>query len=231
MPPPFNLNETSPAANALISSYPSDERSFRATCEEWLSFISDPATGLIRESVLPATTGPIASGSKSVFHQTAAPSGWTKDVTHNNKAMRVVSGSVVGGGSVAFTTAFASKTPVGTLSTTAITATIGATAITLAQMPSHTHAFTTDSAGSHTHTYLNLGNTVQVASGGGTGRSSASQSTQAAGAHSHSGTTDASGSGTTHTHTFTGTAHGHTFTGTAINLAVQYVDLILATKD
>jgi hypothetical protein len=34
-----------------------------------------------------------------------------------------------------------------------------------------------------------------------------------------------------HTHTFTGTAHNHTFTGTAIDLAVQYVDIILASKD
>jgi hypothetical protein len=40
-----------------------------------------------------------------------------------------------------------------------------------------------------------------------------------------------------HTHTFTtdstggGSSHDHTFTGTAINLAVSYVDVILATKD
>ena len=28
-----------------------------------------------------------------------------------------------------------------------------------------------------------------------------------------------------------GLGHDHTFTGTAINLAVQYVDVIIATKD
>jgi hypothetical protein len=28
-----------------------------------------------------------------------------------------------------------------------------------------------------------------------------------------------------------GGSHTHTFTGTAINLAVQYVDVIIATKD
>jgi hypothetical protein len=28
-----------------------------------------------------------------------------------------------------------------------------------------------------------------------------------------------------------GSSHNHSFTGTAINLAVQYVDVIIATKD
>lgn len=37
------------------------------------------------------------SGTKMVFFQASAPTGWTQDTTHNNKALRVVSGS--GGGS------------------------------------------------------------------------------------------------------------------------------------
>jgi hypothetical protein len=41
--------------------------------------------------------GFFTSGTKMVFPQPAAPSGWTQDVTHNDKALRVVSGS--GGGS------------------------------------------------------------------------------------------------------------------------------------
>ena len=55
----------------------------------------------------------------------------------------------------------------------------------------------------------------------------------------------ATGSGSTHTHgftnptyNFTGTththtqdAHSHTFTGTAIDLAVKYIDFIIASKD
>jgi hypothetical protein len=46
------------------------------------------------------------------------------------------------------------------------------------------------------------------------------------------------GSGSSHNHSFSGNSHNHTqdahnhsFTGTAINLAVSYVDLIIATKD
>ena len=46
--------------------------------------------------------------------------------------------------------------------------------------------------------------------------------------------------GTAHSHTFTGSqhshsvtvnSHNHTFSGTAINLAVAYVDVIIATKN
>ena len=54
-------------------------------------------------------------------------------------------------------------------------------------------------------------------------------------AHSH--TSGGTFTGTAHTHVsgaFTGTAHTHTggaFTGTAINLAVSYVDAIIASKD
>tara|TARA_R110002124_G_scaffold218_1_gene860 strand:+ start:155 stop:568 length:414 start_codon:yes stop_codon:yes gene_type:complete len=33
-----------------------------------------------------------------VFHQTAAPTGWTKSTTHNDKALRVVSGDGGGNG-------------------------------------------------------------------------------------------------------------------------------------
>lgn len=48
-----------------------------------------------------------AAGTRMLFQQTAAPTGWTKDTTHNDKALRVVSGSVVNGGAIAFSTVFA----------------------------------------------------------------------------------------------------------------------------
>lgn len=70
------------------------------------------------------------AGIRMVFQQTAAPTGWTKDVSSNDKALRLVSGTVGSGGSVAFTTAFASQTPTGT---------VGNTALTIAQMPVHHH--------------------------------------------------------------------------------------------
>jgi hypothetical protein len=56
------------------------------------------------------------SGTLMLFQQTAAPTGWTKSTTHDNKALRVVSGTASSGGTVAFTTAFASQTPTGSVS-------------------------------------------------------------------------------------------------------------------
>jgi hypothetical protein len=55
----------------------------------------------------------IAGGSLMLFQQTTAPTNWTKETTHNNKALRVVTGTATPGGSTAFTTVFASRTPAG----------------------------------------------------------------------------------------------------------------------
>ncbi len=69
-------------------------------------------------------------GTAMVFCQAAAPTGWTKSVAHNNKALRVVSGSGGGsGGNVAFTTAFQSSRGVS----------VANHVLTIAQIPPHTH--------------------------------------------------------------------------------------------
>lgn len=62
------------------------------------------------------------SGTRMLFQQTAAPTGWTKDTTHNDKALRIVSGSVGSGGTNAFSTVMAQTT-------------VGATTLTAAQVP------------------------------------------------------------------------------------------------
>jgi hypothetical protein len=142
--------------------------------------------------------GAFASGTRLLFQQTAAPTGWTKDTTYNNYALRVVSGTAGTGGSVAFTTAFASQAVSGTVGTS------GATTLSSAQIPQHTHTL--------------IG--YQVLGGGGSPQYSASQ-TNSAGFATDGGT----GGGGSHDHA------GGTFTGTAINLAVQYVDTIIASKD
>lgn len=143
------------------------------------------------------------AGTRMTFNQTSAPTGWTKDTTHNNKAFRVVNGTVGAGGSVPFTTAFESKTPSGT---------VGSTALTIAQMPAHTH-------------------TVQVTSRSVNDDNTAATppSMSASGRNLNSSTQIVKGM--TATSTGSGDAHTHTFTGTAINLDVQYVDLIIAVKD
>jgi hypothetical protein len=74
-----------------------------------------------------AAAGGFTAGTLMLFQQTAAPTGWTKQTTHDNKALRIVSGTAGTGGSVAFTTAFAAG-----LSDNAVT-------LSTAQIPSHAH--------------------------------------------------------------------------------------------
>ena len=133
----------------------------------------------------------LPSGTAMLFAQTSAPTGWTKSTTHDNKALRVVSGSASSGGSVAFTTAFASQ---------AVAGTVGNTTLTTAQIPAHTHDVYYSSP--------------VVGAGGGP--------IQQVGPSGSTFSTSSTGGGGSHT---------HTFTGTAINLAVSYVDVIIATKD
>ena len=151
------------------------------------------------EQITAATTA-FPSGTVMLFVQSAAPTGWTKSTAHNDKALRVVSGSVSSGGSVAFSSAFASQTPTITLSGLSA----GATTLATTQIPSHTHS---------------------VGSGG------PSQYGPDALYPSNNGTfggqtTGGAGGGGSHTHSVSGSA-----TSSAINLAVQYVDVIICTKN
>ena len=74
------------------------------------------------------------SGTKMLFAQSAAPTGWTKDTANNDRALRVVNGTTGGtqGGTNGFTTKFNNSV-----------ATSGGAVnnhtLTTAQMPSHNH--------------------------------------------------------------------------------------------
>lgn len=125
------------------------------------------------------------AGTLMLFQQTAAPTGWTKQTTHNNKALRIVSGTAGSGGSIDFTTAFASGLSA------------GATTLSIAQIPSHTHDYSRSNNSNYQVTccasmYANQG-VATVASA-------------------------ATGGGGSHTHTLP-------------SFAVQYVDIIIASKN
>lgn len=170
------------------------------------SIYSDGTNVALSDDRVTPATNPIPSGTKMLFQQTAAPTGWTKDTTHNNKALRVVSGTAGSGGTVAFTTAFASQ---------AVSGTVGNTTLTVDQIPLHGHA------------YRSGNGTPSSANGtGGFVRDSSNATTYSAFTGTPSGTNGEQIGGTGG-----GNSHTHTFTGTAIDLAVQYVDLIIATKD
>ena len=133
----------------------------------------------------------LPAGTRMIFAQTSAPTGWTKVTTDDNKALRVVSGAAGTGGSVPFTTAFSSQS---------ITGTTDGHVLTEAQIPAHTHSYS----------FVNVTAGVALASGSNFIPVAATASTAATGG---------------------GEAHAHTFTGTSINLAVQYVDVIIAVKN
>lgn len=107
--------------------------------------LAAPITNTDRTITLPDASGTLAttetagfpSGTVMMFVQTAAPTGWTKSTTHDNKALRVVSGTAGSGGSAAFTTAFGTPAVSGSVS---VSGTVGSTTLTTAQMPSHTHS-------------------------------------------------------------------------------------------
>jgi hypothetical protein len=157
-------------------------------------------------SQAPAGGQAFPSGTVMLFAQTAAPTGWTKNSsTGDNSALRLVTGTASTGGSVAFTTAFASQTPTGSVNISSLSGTIGSTTLTTPQIPSHTHNYDAPSGGP-----------------GGEGSPTTAATPRA---------TTATGGGGSHTHPFSGSGGSATFTGNAINLAVQYVDVIRATAN
>ena len=115
-----------------------------------------------------AATEEFAAGTLMLFVQTSAPTGWTKDVNHNDKALRIVTGTAGSGGSTAFTTVFAART------------------IDRANLPNVTLGTTTN--GAHTHTVTSVSDTTVATSGAGAHAYQTTRTTSSNGDHTH--TTD-----------------------------------------
>ena len=147
--------------------------------------------GVNLATVTPTVPVIIPAGTAALFAQTAAPTGWTKSTTHNNKALRVVSGTAGSGGTTDFTSVFSSRT------------------ITTANMPSHTHVLT-DPGHAHQIAFR------QGVTAGGSGEEL--QNSPSSGSYVSASAT-------------TGITIANTGGGTAMDFAVQYVDVIIATKD
>jgi hypothetical protein len=174
------------------------------------------------------------AGTRMLFNQTTAPTGWTKDTTAalNNSALRVVTGTAGSGGTVNFTTAFASQSVAGTIGNTTATnnSTTAGGSISVSVSVGNSSLSTAQLA-SHSHTAAQRG-TLSAASGSAVYSASTATSsgdTGSGSSHGHSGSGSGTFTGTSHNHTQN--AHNHTFTGTAIDLAVKYQDVIIASKD
>lgn len=161
------------------------------------------------------------SGTLMLFQQTAAPTGWTKQTTHNDKALRVVSGTASSGGSSAFSTALATPSVSGSISgspdvsglSVSMSGNIGSTTLSTAQIPSHSHSYTTFNA--------------QAGSAGpyaGYSQNASTGNTGGGGSHNHSHNLSGSLSGTAN-------AGNLSVSSATTSINVQYVDLIIASKD
>ncbi len=137
----------------------------------------------------------IGTGFLMLFQQTSAPTGWTKQTTHDNKALRVVTGAVSPGGTFSFSSVFTDRTFGGT---------VGNTTLSTPQIPSHTHT---------------IGDFNQTGSYFGFAEGPPQTVNSLFPGPGQSGATGGGGS------------HSHPFTGDVISFAVQYVDLIICSKN
>ena len=145
-----------------------------------------------------------AAGTRMLFQQTSAPTGWTKVTSGvENKALRITTGTVGSGGSNNFTSVLNNTVSSGG------SGSISGHTLSSGEMPSHRH---------NVDTYNEFGNRYSNWATEGGYRQ----------AHAH-GTrrppyTSSSGSGSSHTHSFS-------FSAGSFNLNVQYEDVIIAAKN
>jgi hypothetical protein len=151
------------------------------------------------------------SGTTMLFHNDNAPTGWTKKTASNwnNRALRMVTGSVGTGGSNDFTTAFVSSrnTSGGSVSNHTLTT---------AQIPSHRHWVSRARRDDNNFSQWNT-NTQEFGLYSDAGSYSANDQNHSVGRNT--------------AYTGSGNAHNHGFTNPSINLNVKYHDVIIATKD
>jgi hypothetical protein len=163
------------------------------------------------------TSALVPAGTVMLFCQAAAPVGWTQLTTHNDKALRIVSGA--GGGSG------------GTNSFSSVQAqtTIGNHTLTTAELPSHT---STGGVSITVYPGGNSGNAVAYCTGGWSFPSEAARAggstvyPVANGSYSYTGGFSAANTITTTSQGTSGAAHNH-----PITMQMQYVDIIMASKN
>ena len=179
------------------------------------------------------TTNLLPSGTRLVFHNSSAPTGWTRDTSINDTALRVVSGSTGSGGSTGFASALGSPSVSGSVSlsgepgsgnlSTSISGNvnIGSTTLSISQIPSHSHDAP---RGSETYN--------ADASGGSAGAIPSDRvntgNTGGSGSHNHNAG-----------HNLSGSISGNPSRGSlsaslssaSTSINVRYQDVILAQKD
>jgi len=217
----FVYNDTTGSHNVLIK--PTGGTAVTATSQGQGMLIASNG------STVDKFEGGFESGTKMLFQQSTAPSGWTKDSTHNDKALRVVTGTISTGGSTAFSTVFASKTPAGTV-TTNISGNTGATTLSVNQIPSHYH-FVADAGTNPGVQTLSSSNTLIAGPVAGNPDGQFAYTLGAKSGTADRGRSSSVGNTGSHTHSIGNIAGTSNFSGTSMDFNVNYVDVIIATKD
>ena len=188
----------------------------------------------------------IPSGSTMLFYQASAPTGWTKQTTHNDKSLRVVSGTGGGsGGSTAFTSVFGSRTPTGSVSASSngaqanisvnsnsISISVNSHTLTQSEMPSHNHEFQNGFFAE------NNGNRFSGVQGSNNGNDNDNRAFTRGDNTNNAGSTNSHSHGlsqSSHNHGLSQSDHSHgisaSFSGNAMDFAVQYVDVIICSRN
>jgi len=170
-----------------------------------------------------------SSGTRMLFQQSSAPTGWTKVTSGvDNMALRVTTGNtgIVSSGQP-FSSVFTNKSTSGS---------VASTTLTTAQMPSHSHGV---SDGGHGHGVNDPGHSHGYQRPGFRRSLNDPQSTNVS-EFEYSSTTGSSGTGISIAgsganigiqNNGSSQGHSHGFTGGSVNLAINYVDVIVAQKD
>ena len=155
-----------------------------------------------------ANLGLFASGTVMLFAQASPPTGWTQVTTYNDRALRVVSGTPSSGGVQPFSTVFGRTQ-------------VDGTTLSSSQMPVHAHGVNdpTHAHTSYSPAVSNYGNSV--ASGPDPNANYVYDNNQAVAQG-----TSANGTGISLQNAGGNASHTHT-----IDLRVQYVDVLLASKN
>jgi hypothetical protein len=155
-------------------------------------------------TLLGSKYGIVPQNSVSVFLQSDAPIGWTKSTTHNDKTLRVVSGTGGGsGGSSSFTSAFPNSLKTISASNIPVSGSVGNSTLIISQLPSHGHV---------------NGGSMGLSPGGGDVGAGGGWSRNFPGWAGNGG----------------GGAHNHPWSGsfnfsTSLDFRVQYVDVIICS--
>lgn len=160
-----------------------------------------------------------------LFQQSSAPTGWTKDTSHNDKALRVVSGAVGGGGSKGFSATFGRPRVSGSVSSR-IGGRTGAHRLTVAEMPGHTHGWSGSASFTqftgHSADYDPRPRAIYYGSNN-------QQITQRR--LQFRGGSAPTGGNQPHSHSAGSLSVSSAFHGSELDLRVRYLDVIVAVKD